>query len=1054
MRLPPKPKVRLHGEGAQSLIGVASTLLTRVHQIADLAGLPVYALWAQFDDGSAVRAAKYGTVNIIDCYAAGSGGGGSDSERKKRKKLLLSRLLWVPQGIVCTPRNRTVAPEGWGIPDGIPGGALPQVLINQYPHNNYPDVLFRLLNTGELKPVETPTETLELAMSWFIAPGLYMDHEAVLEPEVEPGEKPTPPVGIYDPRIDPHEELWPEDWQVYVDPLLPLEVAMRTSLAQYRTIPLLTEPEADGWYVHKAQPVELMRVQDVSGMDQDEVAAMMADLSRYVVVDDVTADIMDGVNRLREGAGKQPIPDMPLRGSYNTLADQIITEATRLGVAPALHESDQYRDGYQYFGERVRRTLKDRANENIVMMMTPGGVPDGMTMGEAMVEAWANSPAHYDNIINSWPTEDDPEQSYAAAPIAFGSGAAEIGGEPVGFTYAAQLFDRTDAWLWPKIAHHAGEYGVVGWSSENTTNRYHCSTIPTTSAVPGTYRGPQLLLMAGRVQIPRYRDRDAIILGAALCGRVEHDDNQLEAVRVAVLTADAFGGDYDLTLSVETWALQELPRDEAQPISETAITLPAKTRVSRFNFAPDGSKGAATVYSQTEPYAGRTLSVYRTILAADADDGVAVNPGTSVQIARYENDALNLSTPQTITVTPTIESVDRERTTADQGKFPAGSTIRFNRYAASCEGEYLAYVDYDANGGEIEGRIYVKVETDLAGSFAVDGQVDHLPLVSVLGTGRRPADGEYNYNFITLNPYREIKLPDSRYYPPPDDAVYLHTERMELRVGSDVVVLADYENTEHWGVGAGFTRLVSHLDIRNLPQSLLYKSEFTNGQCREVWEFGGQEVGEAVGNSYVHPDNFLGVPRFIPPVVAGGVIRQGVGRVFVIPGDDHFRNHPSYPDDLINEKYISDFRVAINYTPKDGNNVEMGIPAEPFMAVLSPDVNEGASYKTVAGPGPSSNPYEGSWRLAPRCIVARSLGQPDYPILEPVELTRIDKMKEVYGQVVNYKDEYMMALKASVITGCPLVERTNEAFWQSSIDGLADAMGVDQFDDIGSVGLA
>jgi len=71
-----------------------------------------------------------------------------------------------------------------------------------------------------------------------------------------------------------------------------------------------------------------------------------------------------------------------------------------------------------------------------------------------------------------------------------------------------------------------------------------------------------------------------------------------------------------------------------------------------------------------------------------------------------------------------------------------------------------------------------------------------------------------------------------------------------------------------------------------------------------------------------------------------------------------------------------------------------------------------------------------------------------------VELIRIEKMKEVYGQVVSYKDEYLMALKASVITGCPLVERTNEAFWQSSIDGLDEAMGVDQFDDIGNIGIA
>lgn len=1057
MRLPAKPRVRLYGDGAQSLIGVATNLLMRVHHVADAAGVPVYALWARLDDGSAVRAAKIGAINVIDCYT-------SDSEENplkkdkptERRRVLPSRLLWVPQGIVCTPRNRTVAPKGWGIPDGIPGGALPQVLINQYPHNNYPDVLFRLLNTGELKPVETPTETLELVMSWFTAPGLYMDHEAVLEPEVEPGEKPTPPVGIYDPRIDPREELWPEDWQVYVDPLLPLEVAMRASLAQYRTMPLITEPESDEWHVHRAQPVELMRLSDLDGMEPEEIEAMMADLDRCIVVNDVIADIMDGVNSIREGAGKARIPDMPLRGAYSVLADCIITEATGIGVAPAPHESDQYRDGYRGFPERVRRAMKDRAAENIAMVQADS-VPEGMSIGSVAVEAWNESPIHLDNILHAWPTDDDPDQSYASAPVAFGTGPADIGGETVSFTYIAQLFDRTDAWLWPKVAHHAGDFGVVGWSSENTTNRYHCSTIPNSGVLPGSYAGPWLLLLAGRVQIPRYRDRDALILGAALCGMVENDGQLYESVRVAVLSADDFSGDHDVTVSVETWALQDLARDQADPIAESTLTLPAGSRVSRFNFSRDGSKGAASVFSQTGPYTGRSMSVYRTMLAEQVNDYTKVNPGTSVRIARFAGGSIQLSQEHTLLVTPTVQCSDRARTSADTGHFPSGNTIRYSRYRAECQGEYLLYVDYDDAGNEIEGRVYVDVVTDLAGSFAMDSDTDNIPLVSVQGTGRRFDDGEFDYSFMINLPggqVDEIKIPDSRNYPAPADAIYNHREYMELRVNGSAIVLTDYTNTEHWGVGSGVTRLISHLDMRDLSKALLYKSEFSNGQCREVWEFGGSEIGEPVENSYQHPDNFLGEPRFIPPVVAGGVIRQGVGRVFVIPGEDHFVNHPEYPDDLINEKYFSDFRVAVNFTPIDGYGKEMGVPAEPFYAVLSPDINEGGDYQSIAGPGPSANPYEQSWRLAPRCLVARQVAPLSYPIINPVELVRREKMETFRGQVVEHDGETLVAVKAPVITGCPYVERANEAYWQATIPDIGEKLGVDQFDDIGDIGLA
>ena len=86
----------------------------------------------------------------------------------------MSRLAWVPEGIVFTPRTEE-APNGWGLPPtpdgkGTPGGDFPYVVINRYKHNNTPEYLHSVYSD---KPV-LGGDTLRMTLNW---PALYIDDE-------------------------------------------------------------------------------------------------------------------------------------------------------------------------------------------------------------------------------------------------------------------------------------------------------------------------------------------------------------------------------------------------------------------------------------------------------------------------------------------------------------------------------------------------------------------------------------------------------------------------------------------------------------------------------------------------------------------------------------------------------------------------------------------------------------------------------------------------------------------------------------------------------------
>ncbi|MDO5691116.1 MAG: hypothetical protein Q4G70_01370 [Pseudomonadota bacterium] len=84
----------------------------------------------------------------------------------------LSRLAWVPEGMVITPRSKS-APRGWGLPPtadgkGTPGGDFPYVVINRYRHNNTPEYLHTVYSASPYMRGNDVSMTL----NW---PALYLD---------------------------------------------------------------------------------------------------------------------------------------------------------------------------------------------------------------------------------------------------------------------------------------------------------------------------------------------------------------------------------------------------------------------------------------------------------------------------------------------------------------------------------------------------------------------------------------------------------------------------------------------------------------------------------------------------------------------------------------------------------------------------------------------------------------------------------------------------------------------------------------------------------------
>ena len=118
-------------------------MLYLTNLIAETAGVPVFSLKRQMSWGS-VSASVNGPLAFKQVDAEQE-----DAEQAPDKPPTLgpARLVWLPEGLVITPRTPG-APDGFGMPPtpngrGTPGGPLSQVIINRFAENQYPDAVYR-----------------------------------------------------------------------------------------------------------------------------------------------------------------------------------------------------------------------------------------------------------------------------------------------------------------------------------------------------------------------------------------------------------------------------------------------------------------------------------------------------------------------------------------------------------------------------------------------------------------------------------------------------------------------------------------------------------------------------------------------------------------------------------------------------------------------------------------------------------------------------------------------------------------------------------------------
>ena len=263
--------------------------------------------------------------------------------------LEISRLCWLPEGIVITPKTEA-NPLGWGLPptpDGVGtvGGDFPFVVINQYEHNNTPEYLHTVYSRKESKT----TTALETAMTlnW---PLSYVNMR----------------LDDPDQRITMFGKPLPDDaYAVKGNRALPQFVAT--------FIPLLSERRQGQWFCHRPKLREN--------------------------ADPEHQRILDETNKLRADAAEPRHPfSKPLQGWTPDIA-MTTTMVNAVGEFMD-HDSPSFISKWQTTYERVRaRTgLYVAAGENLFMM---NGKPV-KSLGEDAVDAWHYSPGHYANIVYDW----------------------------------------------------------------------------------------------------------------------------------------------------------------------------------------------------------------------------------------------------------------------------------------------------------------------------------------------------------------------------------------------------------------------------------------------------------------------------------------------------------------------------------------------------------------------------------------------------------------------------------------------------------------------------
>lgn len=332
-RLPfPIAGTRTSGDGDPALgRGDAARLLYLVNLIADTAGVPVYGLARQTPYGM-VTASVHGPLAFKSIR--------SDEEivEDEEPEGPVSRLVWLPEGLVITPRS-AAAPDGFGMPPtadgrGTPGGPLREVIINRFRHNQYPDALVSVLG-----------QTQGLGRRVVCAGLFYMDWEAV-----------EGPFGI---------GVWSDDGTRFTPQFHPGE--------KYRFGPEFAEADGGAWFCHRP--------------------------AYSVGADDVfEATVRTLTNSVRAGDGAAPLGP-PVRGTEGELSASVLYMAKWSGTLA--NGIEMFREWHKEFDDRLRRRVAHEGNFGENLSIVPY-TQNGFAVASTAVDNWSKSPGHRANMVRDW----------------------------------------------------------------------------------------------------------------------------------------------------------------------------------------------------------------------------------------------------------------------------------------------------------------------------------------------------------------------------------------------------------------------------------------------------------------------------------------------------------------------------------------------------------------------------------------------------------------------------------------------------------------------------
>ena len=321
--------------------GDAARLLYFANLIAQTSGVSVFGLSRQTPYG-AISASVHGPLAFKRVTTK------PPAEDVPLPEPGISRLVWLPEGFVITPRTPT-APDGFGMPPtpgtpatpslpatpygpGTPGGPLRQVILNRFAENQYPDAVYRSAG-GAAGGVS------------YAANLFFMDWEN------QPGEM---RIGmLQDPEDD--DSFLPQFSSRYV--------------TNYR------EPDAGKWFCHRPQ--------------------------NSLVESDAEKLIRTETNLMREQVGRKPLSP-PLRGTAGELSQNIAYQIRWSGEYD--HDRPEFRDGHRTFLQRTeeRTGFAGTVGENLNLEF-PAAL-DEYTVRRFM-GSWRLSPGHYGSIVADWHEE-------------------------------------------------------------------------------------------------------------------------------------------------------------------------------------------------------------------------------------------------------------------------------------------------------------------------------------------------------------------------------------------------------------------------------------------------------------------------------------------------------------------------------------------------------------------------------------------------------------------------------------------------------------------------